>query len=232
MTQSELPLPVHIIRSEKRHKTIAIEVRSDEIVVRAPVTTPTSRIEALLDERQAWIQKIWDRRAESPKSDGNFLSVGVWYLGELLSVNYVNREQRVWQIERKGSELHIAGPVVSESTDDIRNALYAWYRGEATRILKKQLRALAIENQVEIKDVRIKDQKTRWGSCSSQRNINLNWRLIMAPPWVARYVMIHELCHVREMNHSDKFWSEVRRAMPNYEEARDWLRENGHLLAW
>lgn len=232
MTDSKLPLPVHIIRSEKRHKTIAIEVQSEEIVVRAPVATPTARIEALLDERRPWIQKIWARRSEARKSPDNFPSSSLWYLGEPLHPTCLSSLQNEWRVEARNGQLFISGPLRNESTEEVRRVLYAWYRSEATRILPNRLRALAQEHHIEIADVRIKDQKTRWGSCSSAHNINLNWRLIMAPPWVAEYVMIHELCHVREMNHSAKFWKEVQRAMPNFEDARAWLRQNGHLLAW
>ncbi len=232
MTESELPLPVHIIRSEKRHKTIAIEVQSDEIVVRAPIATPTARIEALLDERRQWIQKIWARRADTPKSRDDFPASGLWYLGERLDLKCVSSVLREWRVEPRDGQLLISGPLRNGYPDEVKRVVYAWYRSEASKILPKRLRALAKEHHVEIADVRIKDQKTRWGSCSSARNINLNWRLIMAPPWVAEYVMIHELCHVREMNHSEKFWKEVQRAMPNFEDARDWLRQNGHLLAW
>ena len=78
--------------------------------------------------------------------------------------------------------------------------------------------------------ISIRDQKTRWGSCSSEGNLSFNWRLILAPPDVLDYVVIHELCHRKEMNHSKEFWALVESLMPEYKERRKWLRENGNNL--
>ena len=73
-------------------------------------------------------------------------------------------------------------------------------------------------------------QRTRWGSCSSSGNLNFNCLLALVPPAVLDYVVVHELCHRLEMNHSPRFWQEVGRVMPDYEEHKKWLRENGAEL--
>ncbi len=78
--------------------------------------------------------------------------------------------------------------------------------------------------------ITIRDQKTRWGSCSSKGNLNFTWKLILAPPEVLDYVVVHELCHRLEMNHSERFWNHVKRILPDYRERRNWLKENGWLL--
>ena len=78
--------------------------------------------------------------------------------------------------------------------------------------------------------VTIREQRTRWGSCSSKHNLNFNWKLIMAPPQVLDYVVIHELCHLHEFNHSPRFWSLVRAQMPEYEVWKKWLRDHGSEL--
>ena len=78
--------------------------------------------------------------------------------------------------------------------------------------------------------ITIREQKTRWGSCSSEKNLNFNWKLILAPPEVLNYVVIHELCHLKEMNHSKAFWDEVEKVMPEYETYKLWLKENGWRL--
>ena len=75
-----------------------------------------------------------------------------------------------------------------------------------------------------------REQKTRWGSCSSEKNLNFNWKLILAPPEVLDYVVVHELCHLKEMNHSKAFWEEVGKVMPEYETHKLWLKENGWRL--
>ena len=77
---------------------------------------------------------------------------------------------------------------------------------------------------------RIAGQKTRWGSCSSNKTLSFNWKLMLAPPKVLDYVVVHEICHLREMNHSPRFWALVESLMPDYKQQRKWLKENGHTL--
>ncbi|MGL5435226.1 MAG: M48 family metallopeptidase [Lachnospiraceae bacterium] len=84
--------------------------------------------------------------------------------------------------------------------------------------------------QVSYHQITIRDQKTRWGSCSSKGNLNFNWRLVMAPEQVLDYVVVHELAHRREMNHSPRFWQLVAEFMPDYQVCRTWLREYGACL--
>ena len=78
--------------------------------------------------------------------------------------------------------------------------------------------------------IAIREQKTRWGSCSSKGNLNFNWLLILAPPEVLDYVVVHELCHRRQMNHSQAFWKEVEKILPDYRERQKWLKDNGWRL--
>jgi hypothetical protein len=78
--------------------------------------------------------------------------------------------------------------------------------------------------------ITIRDQKTRWGSCSSQGNLNFTWKLVLTPPEVMDYVVVHELCHRIEMNHSQAFWAQVERVMPDYGSRRAWLKEHGWML--
>ena len=78
--------------------------------------------------------------------------------------------------------------------------------------------------------ITIRNQRTRWGSCSAQGNLNFNCLLMRAPDDVLEYVVVHELCHRKEMNHGPKFWAEVERVLPNYRESRKWLNENGSAL--
>jgi predicted metal-dependent hydrolase len=81
--------------------------------------------------------------------------------------------------------------------------------------------------------VRLRGQATRWGSCSATGNLNFNWRLVLAPPYVLDYVAAHEVSHILQMNHSPKFWRVVERTLPSMERGRDWLKDNGrHLMAF
>lgn len=104
------------------------------------------------------------------------------------------------------------------------------YRNQARKIFPERIRYYEPLLGVRANQIHIKDQKTRWGSCSSKGNINLNWRLILAPQEVMDYVIIHELCHLKEMNHSKAFWELVEQICPDYRERKKWLKENADKL--
>src|SRR5687768_12424023 len=97
----------------------------------------------------------------------------------------------------------------------------------ATEQLSARLRQLAAEHGLSVSRVSIRDQRTRWGSCGRDGHICLNWRLVQMPDWVRDYVLIHELMHLRRLDHSRTYWRLVAGACPRYQEARHWLRANG-----
>lgn len=101
---------------------------------------------------------------------------------------------------------------------------------EAVRIIPDKVRYYADKIGVDYGRITIRNQKTRWGSCSGKGNLNFNCLLMLAPEEVQDYVVIHELCHRREMNHSRKFWAEVERILPDYKDRRDWLKEHGEEI--
>ena len=103
-------------------------------------------------------------------------------------------------------------------------------RGNSKEIILARVRHWAAVLNLEYGRVFVKDQRTLWGSCSGRRNLNFNWRLAAAPPEALDYVVIHELCHLREMNHSKRFWDLVRAACPDYKARRKWLRDNTALV--
>ena len=84
--------------------------------------------------------------------------------------------------------------------------------------------------RVSYGNITIRDQHTRWGSCSGKGNLNFNCLLVLTPPEVMDYVIVHELCHRREMNHSQRFWAEVENVLPDYRERKKWLKDNGGTL--
>lgn len=103
-------------------------------------------------------------------------------------------------------------------------------RKRAQRELPAALLQLAAAHRVAVERVSIRNQRSRWGACSSRGSITLNWRLILVPPFVREYVMIHELMHRRELNHSKRFWKHVAAACPRYQDARKWLQSEGQRL--
>lgn len=114
--------------------------------------------------------------------------------------------------------------------EEKRKLLEKWYRKEAAVLLAEKAALYAGLLSVAYKEIHIKDQKSRWGSCSSLGNMNFNWRIIMAPESVCDYVVIHELCHLKHMDHSERFWKQVEGICPEYRQYRKWLREHGKEL--
>ena len=106
----------------------------------------------------------------------------------------------------------------------------SWYKKRFMEVALPRLSYFSDKYNLKVNQVRVKEQKTLWGSCSSKNNINLNYLLIMAPMKVIDYVIVHELVHTIHKNHSSKFWQKVEIIMPNYKDARYWLKENGYKL--
>ena len=104
------------------------------------------------------------------------------------------------------------------------------YRDKAREIFEQKVSYYAQMRGVSYGRIAIRDQKTRWGSCSGEGNLNFNWRLIFAPAGVLDYVVVHELAHRKEMNHSPRFWRVVEDTMPEYRKYQKWLKENGRGL--
>ena len=103
-------------------------------------------------------------------------------------------------------------------------------REQAKSVLAQRVAYFAQQIGVTYGKITVRDQKTRWGSCSHAGNLNFNFRLILAPPEVLDYVVVHELCHRRQMNHSARFWQEVAQVLPDYQRGKAWLAENGWRL--
>ena len=101
---------------------------------------------------------------------------------------------------------------------------------EALKVIPERVEYFAKVIGVTYGKITIRNQKTRWGSCSSKENLNFNCLLMLAPPEVLDYVVVHELCHRKQMNHSKAFWLEVEKVLPDYKEARKWLKEDGSQM--
>lgn len=137
-------------------------------------------------------------------------------------------EKRLW-IEAKQRQQRLRESN-AEQTEALTDAEEKLYRQQARNVFEQKTAYYARIMGVSYGRIAIRDQKTRWGSCSSDGNLNFNWRLIMAPAGVLDYVVVHELAHRKEMNHSKAFWSVVEETMPDYRKYRNWLEDNGRVL--
>ena len=131
-------------------------------------------------------------------------------------------EKHVQRIEERQRTLP---PVEGLTMKDIRKLA-----DQASVVIPKRVEYFAEKIPVTYGRITIRNQKTRWGSCSGKGNLNFNCLLMLAPPEVLDYVVVHELCHRKEMNHSERFWREVENILPDYRERKKWLKENGGRL--
>ncbi len=151
------------------------------------------------------------------------------YLGEKRVLSVVRENRKRAKIRRVMERILLFVPDEADY-EYRREALEKWYRKEAADIIGEKAGEYAALLHVTYQDIRIKDQKSRWGSCSGRGNLNFNWRLVMAPEPVLDYVVIHELCHLRYMDHSERFWTLVSGICPAFKQYRKWLKEYGDSL--
>jgi len=214
-----------IKRSEKRHKlTITVE-RDRSVVVHAPDGTPEAKIRELIDSKRHWIhEKINHRQKyqELPHPPGKELVSGE-------SAMYLGRQYRIELVNKGLPEIQFAQRFAIPSThaSKRKGAMRTWYISRAEEKILPRVERHARELGVAYKQTKIVDNRYRWGSCTVKDNINLNWRLIKAPMFVIDYVIVHELAHLIESNHTSRFWNIVRTQVPTTEKARIWLREHG-----
>jgi predicted metal-dependent hydrolase len=130
------------------------------------------------------------------------------------------------------SSIKIADQTISVTQihQDHRHQIERYLRRLAAVELPPRVLHFAQWHGLKVQRVSVRNQKSRWGSCSRRGTISLNWRLIQAPAFVADYIVLHELMHLRQMNHSPKFWQEVENVCPDYREAERWLKGHGRLL--
>ena len=172
-----------VIRSNR--KTLAIQIRGDKLLVRAPLRATDADITAFLQKHKGWVDK---------------------HLAKVRAQQSVAAEMKL-------------------TMDEIRDLA-----AKALEVIPARVKHYAPLVGVTYGRITIRNQRSKWGSCSSKGNMNFNCLLMLAPPEVLDSVVVHELCHRKEMNHSDRFYAEVLRVFPNYHKCHKWLKENGPIL--
>lgn len=231
------------IRPSTRARRVRLVVRpGGALEVVKPRGVSQARIEETLREYEGWIRRTQARlaplvspTATAPLTDGSSLP----YLGRTLRLTFApgaSASSALARVTLRGEQLILALPTAAASLGEgerdacVRALLERWYRKQAATVFAERLARWNTQYHFTWASVSVKSQKTRWGSCSRRGNLNFNWRLMLAPLPVLDYVVIHELCHLKEHNHGAGFWALVERACPDYREQRAWLRLHGHEL--
>lgn len=223
----------------RRHVHLVVE-ETGELQVRAPYRFTRVEAERVIRAHAAWLaaalRRARERNARRPKLESG---AELPLLDERLKLD-VNPVQQADLFERRSAladgEIFRQRNVLRVRTrqrdhGDLRALLEAWYRAEARRYLLPRLDRLGSELDLRPSRVSIRAQKTRWGSCSERGGISLNWRLMLLPSMLVEYVLVHELCHLRHLNHSPRFWALLGSLMPDYRSLESQLEELQGKLA-
>lgn len=208
-----------LIRSSR--KTLGLQINNiADLVVRAPKNLPIIDIEKFIKDKANWIEKkqalIKSQQLPETKYQTGEMFL---YLGQYYPLAFKSKIQ----------DICFDGDCFSATTFN-RKAFLEFYKAVFKKIAIPRLKYYAEQYHFDYQKIRLKKQKTIWGSCSANNNINLNYLLIQAPIMVIDYVIVHELCHSVHKNHSRDFWQLVEQILPKYKASKSWLKENGYKL--
>ena len=222
-------LRYHLIRSKKRRKTISLHIRENgKIVVHTPYRTPRWEIDKFIQEKESWIvEKISEREKRIKEVEKTFLPGEKFlYLGERYPLETKESGNKEFPLTLAFGKFILSRDHLGKA----RDLFCIWYKKEAKEKITGRVAHYSRRFQLLPEGVKITNARSRWGSCSRDNRLSFSWRIIMASWTVIDYVLIHELAHIREKNHSKKFWDYVGSMLPDYRKHKSWLRENGHLL--
>ena len=215
-------LPLHVVRNARARRYL-LRLRPDGT---ARVTIPHggSRAEAraFVERNRGWLEKQFLLHQARPRLAATW-KVGseIWFRGKLVRIE----SAAIGDISF-GLEILI----VKDAAADLRPAVEKHLRQIAARELPPRLLEFSARHQISVTRIVVRNQKSRWGSCSRRGTISLNWRLVQTPDFVCDYILLHELAHRRHMNHSDRFWSEVERLCPDFRTAEHWIKTHRDFL--
>ena len=214
-----------LIRSKRR--TICLEFNPQgQLIVRAPLRASLSLIKDFIHSKRNWIEKnqqhnVQQYQAKPQRHYQNgesFLLLGESYPLEI--VPHLKKPlhfDTVFQLSERNIE-------------KAEKIFTAWYKKRALSQITEITEKHATIMQLSYSGIKITSARKRWGSCNSRGNLSFSWRLVMAPIWIIEYIVVHELAHLKHMNHSSRFWGFVGKFFPEYKKARKWLKEHQALL--
>jgi len=214
-----------IVRS--RRKTIALQITDDAmLIVRAPFDVDEKTIEKVVLKHKEWIErKKKEILSRDPKfSRKEFVNgEGFLYLGRYYRLRIVDDQDEPLKFD---NGFYLSKKYLPQA----KEIFIKWYKEKAYEKISKRVQFYAQKRGFKFNKINITNAQKRWGSCSFKKNLNFTWRLIMAPLPVIDYVVVHELVHLEEKNHTKSFWNKVKMLLPEYQKHKNWLKKNGYLL--
>jgi predicted metal-dependent hydrolase len=225
------------VRPKIKHARLKMSAK-DGLTIIVPQGFDQSRIPGILNKKRDWLRRVEQRLEEQrkflvPDPPGRLPErITLRVIGEEWAVDYrMTAVKGVSAVERPGNRLLGVGDIDNEQA--VKASLQRWLSRKAHQHLVPWLRRLAGENRFKVEKFTVKSQRTRWASCSARRTISLNLRLLFLPEPLVRYVLLHELAHTQQMNHSARFWATVRTLERDYEPLDGQLRTAWRFIpAW
>jgi hypothetical protein len=223
---NNLPSTITYSIKTSRRKTLALYVKNGQVEVRSPLSASQNEIQAWVNSKTQWIkQQLAEQQLQAEQKPR------IEHEGELL---FLGKPRKIICAQGKSSVLEDNNNLIIKHTNktDIHKLLEKWLKEEARLYLTERVNDIAITmNETQrINGIQFRKTKSKWGHCTSKGILQFNWLIIMAPPDVIDYLIIHELSHLQHMNHSNKFWQHVEKFCNDYKTQRNWLRDNGHRL--
>jgi len=219
-----------VVRSRQRRRTMSLRIdRHGRVVMRVPLRTATCDIESFFEQNKAWVaRKLAERLTiQSMCKPKRFLPGEEFlFLGKSYPLIYLD-------VTGKAPTLSFCPDGFSlpwNHAAKAREIFVRWYKKMALQKITERVREFGRRLNLVPQEIRLMTARTQWGSCSPDNRLSFNWKLVMAADTFIDYVVAHELLHIREKNHSRKFWTDLESFMPDYKERKAWLDENGHLL--
>lgn len=218
-------LPVEYVRHPRARRYV-LRLRPDGAArVTIPQRGSLRAAREFAAQHTGWLERQLTRLAPQQVRDRRWRAGdAILFRGEWVVLR-VTHSEGAPTVTFAGEALHVVDPA-----GDLRPAVERHLRGLARRELTARVFELAAAQNLPVRQVTVRDQRSRWGSCSRRGTVSLNWRLVQMPPAVRDYVIWHELMHLREMNHSARFWRLMAEVCPDFAQARRWLRQHGEAL--
>ncbi|MFM9836413.1 MAG: M48 family metallopeptidase [Methylophilaceae bacterium] len=207
----------------RKRQTIGLKITDDGLVVHAPKRIFEFQLHQILAEKAKWIMDKLEARKQ------NYVPPIVWESGEDLMLLGNLTELKVLP-NKKNKQPEFSNNVLTITSPEANNHVFIsrkvtqWYKKQAMLDFARRLEIFAAKLGVKTPPLMLSNAQSRWGSCSSRGDIRLNWRLLQAPPHIINYVICHELAHLKEMNHSARFWAIVGLLFPDYKSAEKELK--------
>ena len=215
-------------QSARRTRSLALKLdKQGRIIVMTPLRTSKHDMHQFVQSKQQWIHQQLDQHHRLEQDKAQAQGKIVWWQGESLQIQH--QIGPVNNIERIPSALQITTRQAL-SQQKIDQSAKKWLREQAQVFLPERLAVISNQAQLQASGIKIKAYTARWGSCRHDGFVQLNWKLMMTPPAVIDYVIVHELSHLKYFNHSAQFWAQVASICADYKQHRTWLKSNGRLL--